>query len=854
MKQRIFNLGLLLFVGLFGYNFSLAQEGMFSNGKNMEIIATVNIYEAMVVSQDKNDFKISFKLTNREKAQPDVRYAVQLLKEKDGVYNEIVDQKIYNEVVNLGENDSVQKNINYNAPKWVSGEYALAIVSRNEKGLPLAFSPIGKKVILSGDGNYVEILGGSCLMRVDGKDYASGSGVDVATTEKLEMVCSVKNNSDVDMSVFANLQTHERTVFGKIISEEKLNGEYELSPKQETEIVLPVSIQRNPQAYEVVISFQNANKETVSNEGLGHYVVQGESGTINNITLDKDYYTKEETAKVSLLVSGSADSFPQARNRAERSEDGRTIALKLSSEGEVCAEEKAPLVKSDASGLSDFNLAVKSDCFNPTLKVTLLSSEGKTLDEKTVSMISKNAKNPNENKITAPSKEGLSLLDKLAIALVILIPVVLIVWVVRRKNIIVVLGLMFLVGSFGISNSARADTFFMGYDDPIDGFVGLSGVVSPSKTEYAVGEDVFLNFSNLMLTACSNLLESAWVMGKLDEEPRFTIGGVEYSDYFYEDAPDTTSPPPALQPIAKINPPFQMVGPYTAGAGIKSDATGSTDFIIENFIGSVSLNLGSFGTVGSQDIGTAVLMASRVFDFHGSWTEYYMGSGTFMVNVVAASVDGVCGTKSKNYTDSSTVTDWDADSWCVAGTADFPNGNITFPSIGDVTSKWSCLGSGAGASDLNCQASRSLPLPTVNLKINGSSGAIAINKNTTNNVDLSWETENATSCTADGTDWTKAITDLPNGTENVPVNGTETSYTYKLECSNITGTSFDTVTANISCSPTSTVWNACPVTCGGVPNNQTGIHLDSDCNYVTDYKSCNQEPCVSHPTWIDVTP
>jgi len=78
-------------------------------------VATVNIYEARIIEQKDNVFKLAFDLTNGASIQPDVKYAVQLV----DTNNVIADERIYSEIINLRENQSISKQIEYQAPSYL---------------------------------------------------------------------------------------------------------------------------------------------------------------------------------------------------------------------------------------------------------------------------------------------------------------------------------------------------------------------------------------------------------------------------------------------------------------------------------------------------------------------------------------------------------------------------------------------------------------------------------------------------------------------------------------------------------------------------------------------------------------
>jgi hypothetical protein len=110
------------------------------NSENLEnsvLLATINIYETEILKQENNKFDLSFLITNREKAQPSVKYSIQLISKNEEGDETVIDEKVYPEVLSLGENSEIRKEIKYEAPEYLNGSYFLRIVSRTEGGLIL---------------------------------------------------------------------------------------------------------------------------------------------------------------------------------------------------------------------------------------------------------------------------------------------------------------------------------------------------------------------------------------------------------------------------------------------------------------------------------------------------------------------------------------------------------------------------------------------------------------------------------------------------------------------------------------------------------------------------------------------
>ncbi len=274
------------------------------------LVARVNIYNAAITKQDGDVFSISFKLSNREGAQPNIRYAVELVDSQQNV----VDEVVYPETLNLASNTEVQKDITYTAPAYLSGTYQLVLISQNTSGLPLAEATLGP-VTLSGKGQYAQIEPSTCFLQVRGttEKFTIDQGIDIKPTETLDLTCALRNNSQSDLSLTPSFKTFARDVFGAQVE----TPAQQLQPVivksgGATTFTLPLPKPSWPQAYDTTLSFSDASG-IPANSIMAHFVIDGASATIQNLILDKTAYQVGDIAQVFIYWTGPADSFIDAR-------------------------------------------------------------------------------------------------------------------------------------------------------------------------------------------------------------------------------------------------------------------------------------------------------------------------------------------------------------------------------------------------------------------------------------------------------------------------------------------------------------------------------------------------------------
>ena len=67
------------------------------------------------------------------------------------------DEIVYPEVLDLGENSKVSREVEYIAPSYLAGDYVLWVIAKNSDNLPLGQMPAGE-IHLNGDRRYLEIV------------------------------------------------------------------------------------------------------------------------------------------------------------------------------------------------------------------------------------------------------------------------------------------------------------------------------------------------------------------------------------------------------------------------------------------------------------------------------------------------------------------------------------------------------------------------------------------------------------------------------------------------------------------------------------------------------------------------
>ncbi len=355
------------------------------------LLADVNAYDAKVISQKGNEVNISFDIANGAGVQSGIKYGVSLIKETGGAQS-LVDEFIYQEVLSLSSNSTIKKNVKYIAPLGLNGEYTLLVTIKNESGMPMGMVTAGKVTLVS-TVKTIEILPETCSLGVvnekNSPKYDLIQGVDIEKTENLKLTCTILNSTKGIVSASPIYETHYRTVYGEIVSQEggDINPiSFKAGEKKVVSLILPKATK--PQAYDVKVSLKYGEVDT--NSVVAHYVLRGVSATIQNFSLDKDYYSKGEAANISFVLSPSADNFSESRFASSALPEIILFSSINDDKQKECINPINKVITSDInSGKVDLVVPVIANCNNPQAVIMLKDASGNILDQKSLSFESK---------------------------------------------------------------------------------------------------------------------------------------------------------------------------------------------------------------------------------------------------------------------------------------------------------------------------------------------------------------------------------------------------------------------------------------------------------------------------------
>ena len=860
------------------------------NLNDMQIVARVELYDAEIVSQENNKFKLRFRLVNEGDIQPQVKYLVQLTDQDN---QKVIHQQYYDEMVTLGKGEELKKEIAYEAPYGLNGKYNIHISAGNLKGLTLALGGFGE-VEMTGEG-LIEF--NSCYIEIGDEKFPVNSGVDIDPTEQAVVRCEVFNSSVYDIEAKLNVDINERSPFGEAVKKEEMETQF-FKAKETTSVTYNLFLPEKPQSYDGNMVFKSNNLVSSQTVPL-HYVVRGDSATIQNISLDKDDYLANDIMKIRLLIAGDADDFPQARETVRENGNNKLFAevAIFDERNKKCADAKE--FEIDKS-INDFDLKAQSDCRNPNISVKLKNADGKILDENDFSLRTV-SEEPTANVVQKVMNNNI--FKWFMIMATVLVIATIATVIVKNKS--AKLFIFFLLGGvlmlLGDTREASAATYTGSF--ALDSY---TITYSLSASTINQGGSVTAR-SRIVWNTCLNATLYTTNSFKLDGGARTSFTNVinqESGNHswalltFPEELKTYTVSTPGAHNIY-----FQILGRLYYNAdqdyAYHSDGTYaclhcdeiSSDFVnfsplsnptatscpcFERLItwnGSLPLTVltavnGSCNTLRAKaytaaetawagaswcTVGTANNIPATFLNYGAStsWTCAGSGGGnTATCSASRAHLIATCGTRATTY--AQTVTTWPAGTFCSGTPSPL---TPAFPAVGTSTT-WSCLGSNTTSTtdDKSCTATRNVAVPipdvtlttpaviTLDIDSDGNLSRSILLTTTISNVsaacvgtgcvcDLDWEALNKTVLATDPISF--------NNTINVTSSG---SKSYSVTCTNSAGSDNATATVTAKCNPQN--WqDTCQKVCG---LEMVDTHsIDASCikSTVTDGATCVHPPC-----------
>ncbi len=379
-------LSVLLTWGMFAFTVQASSTSIPSNlpitaqtqpapsSNQATIIADINFRNPLVTSQKNNIFQIYFRMENNlPQSESGIRYGVQLI---GG--DKLADEKIYtDDTLSVEGKNSIQKIFTYTAPEYLSGNFDLWLIAKNESGLPLAAFKLKDPITLTGNGEYLEVDQNSCALKIDGeaqdKKYTLMQGVSLKNSETLKLNCDAISHFKEAKTIYPTQITFPRSVFGDQLGQPQKETPITLQPEEKKTITITIKKPTDPQAYDTLINFYNSNQldQTKVAQAIDvHYVIAGESATIQKFDLDKIGYQKGDELKAALYFDTNG-SF------------NVNLSLIITDQNKKDCINEYTQNLDQSQFKTEINLKAINNCQNPIATVSLKNDQNKILDQKT---------------------------------------------------------------------------------------------------------------------------------------------------------------------------------------------------------------------------------------------------------------------------------------------------------------------------------------------------------------------------------------------------------------------------------------------------------------------------------------
>jgi len=264
----------------------------------------------------------------------------------------------------------------------------------------------------------------------------------------------------------------------------------------------------------------NADGKVVSNAVKFHYVLEGASATIENVTWDKESYQKGETAVVSFTSAPSADIFLGSRAKGTALVSP-TVELTMTDEnGTACSAPVTHAVGDEKTPLVSLQFLTTAACVHPQISATIKDTTHGVLATGHFQTVAPVAAPAAPVSSSGESSGSMGLI----IALVVLIIAVVIFFVAKQKGKgagtppaagMLLLVLMIAGGLFTGAPRAHADTWNDGGNAIYTGNIdkGWGGSYAVGETVHVTGSVERFNCGNAVYAELVTNLDGATMKG-----------------------------------------------------------------------------------------------------------------------------------------------------------------------------------------------------------------------------------------------------------------------------------------------------------------------------------------------------
>lgn len=270
--KKIFFAITILFLGLITFSTQAQELAVLKSGTVIDsVIQNAKISEW---TGDKSVYVIEFDIANNlEKDQGGIRYSLELYNSTKEQGKFLVDQRVYDEVINLNPKGRVLKRVQYDFPVSFQGEYELQLLLATEDGVELDRKILGNISKDNSEGIFIDIT--KCQSKIGFDDYHIFKEVDLSGGDSFEIQCKdIENLIENDLSFYSKVIIKDQTKFGEIVEEKKLEKQILKSEEVQNFSFQVPAVNNSSYRYEGELFLVDENQEKISNSIYFSYVIK----------------------------------------------------------------------------------------------------------------------------------------------------------------------------------------------------------------------------------------------------------------------------------------------------------------------------------------------------------------------------------------------------------------------------------------------------------------------------------------------------------------------------------------------------------------------------------------------------
>lgn len=261
-------------------------------------------------------------------------------------------------------------------------DYGISADVYTKPSVPLGHT-VGSSVAINGSNDY--LLFKDCVVVMDSINYGLTEAPISSPEHPAVGQCDIQNPNSKTVTVKYRTDYAIRHV-DNYPESQKLSQTSDtlltFSPGQIKKVTFPLPSVSMPQVYEAKITLVDTEGQNQSFPMLFRWTIKGSSSYIENITLDKDFYSKGEIAQIAISAYASMDLYWRTASGSAQTNIGTVlqnpqIRLSLVDKNQnLCGQITQTLPKADninSWGNLQLKAPIQTDCINPIAKATILN-------------------------------------------------------------------------------------------------------------------------------------------------------------------------------------------------------------------------------------------------------------------------------------------------------------------------------------------------------------------------------------------------------------------------------------------------------------------------------------------------